>query len=148
MAVESPDWFGRLERTVKAVLITGNPKYIGTPLAKAYYKSIVEFVEHLGVSCTIDPGREYTCPPKADFYIAHSRGVDRFRCVADHPVMSKRFIRFGDVDGINHPVDSEWLKTQVGSPPPEHFYFVEEQKEAIRKMVAAIGQKQGTAFKW
>lgn len=33
---------------MKAVLITGNPKYINNKVAKDYYKSIVDFVNSLG----------------------------------------------------------------------------------------------------
>jgi hypothetical protein len=132
---------------VKAVLITGNPKYTNNKVAKDYYKSIVDFVNSLGVSCSVDPGADYTCPPPADFYIGHSRGVSRIRCFRDNPDMSNRFLRFGDPGGFNHPVDSEWLKSQKGNPPPEHFEFVDVQKEAIVKMVNSI-KNTTTSMKW
>lgn len=123
---------------MKAILITGNPKYINSQLAKLYYAAIVDYVKSLGVSCSTNPGADYTCPPPADFYIAHSRGCGRFRCVEKDPVLSQRFLRFGDPGGVNHPVDDAWLETMVGNPPPEHFIFTDEQRLAIRDLVTSI----------
>lgn len=123
---------------MKAILITGNPKYIGRPIAKLYYAAIVEYVRSLGAECVTNPGADFTCPPKADFYIGHSRGCGRYRCVAKDPVLSKRFLRFGDPGGVNHPVDDKWLETMIGVPPDEHFVFTDEQRLAIRDMVLAV----------
>lgn len=122
-----------------AVLIKGNPRFIKTELAKTYYQEIVEFIEGLGVTVTIDPGDHYTCPPKADFYVAHSRGCGRARCFEDKPDQLATFIMFGDPDGICHPKDKAWFDAGAhGIPPNEHFVFTADQKLAIEKMVATL----------
>lgn len=136
-------------RTVfTATLITGNPKYIhNNPQAQNYYDEIVSHLEDHGFAVTVDPGEAYTCPIRSDLYIGHSRGAGRYRCVEDDPLRSWRFLRFGDLDGISHPVDrayQEKYKAHFGTdkrippPPKEHYVFTNEQKEAIDALVEDI----------
>jgi hypothetical protein len=121
---------------ISAVLIKGNPRFVKTDLAMAYYNEIVEYMEALGVKVTEDPGADYTCPPRADFYVAHSRGCGRMRCFEDAPDERATFIMFGDPDGICHPKDRAWFDAGAkGIPPDEHFVFTDEQKNAISEMV-------------
>lgn len=121
---------------MKAVLIKGNPRFIRGDEAKAYYNDIIEFMEKLGVDVIEDPGADYTCPPKADFYVAHSRGCGRARCFENKPEEFANFIKFGDPDGIMHPVDREWDENgRKGIPPKEHFIFTADQKLAIQTKV-------------
>lgn len=122
---------------MKAVLITGNPFFIKTDVAKRYYAEIIRYVESLGVEITTDPGAPCTCPPVADFYIGHSRGCDRLMCFDDEPG-EVHFLCFGDEGGINHPVDTEWLRAPKGTPPDEHFSFTLEQKQAIHSLVTRL----------
>lgn len=125
---------------LKAVLVKGNPKYIKTELANAYYIEIIDFMESLGVSVTTDPGADYTCPPKADFYVAHSRGCGRFRCFEGKPE-ADNFLMFGDPAGIMHPKDREWDEAgRKGIPPNEHFIFTADQKLAIQNKVAELSK--------
>lgn len=122
---------------MKAVLIKGNPRFIRGDEAKAYYAEIVEFMEGLGVTVIEDPGADYTCPPKADFYVAHSRGCGRRRCFEGRgsPELHN-FIMFGDPDGIMHPKDRQWHEDGCkGIPPREHFVFTADQKLAIQNKV-------------
>lgn len=127
---------------MKAILITGNPKFIQGPRAKNYYREIIAFLEHMGIGCDIDPGADYTCPPPADFYIGHSRGCERYMCVEDSELYKDRFLKFGALEGICHPVERKWLETYVpgnpGMPPPEHFEFIAEQRQAIEDLVYRI----------
>lgn len=125
-----------------AVLIKGNPKYINNNLARLYYKDIVSFVESLGVKITTDPGASFTCPVAADFYIGHSRGCSRSRCTGD-----TIFLKFGDLDGINHPLDHKWIMEYKpgftkGDPPAAHFIFTEEQQQAIVDTVVLLNKKK------
>jgi hypothetical protein len=122
-----------------AVLIKGNPRFLKTDLAQDYYTEIVEFMEGLGVKVTIDAGADYTCPPKADFYVAHSRGCGRARCFESNPDELATFIMFGDPDGICHPKDRAWFDAGArGIPPNEHFVFTADQKLAIEQMVTQL----------
>lgn len=128
---------------ITAVFIKGNPKFIKTELAKDYYQEIIQFMEGLGVTVTLDDGADYTCPPKADFYVAHSRGCGRARCFENKPDELANFIRFGDPDGICHPKDRAWFDAGAkGIPPNEHFVFTADQKLAIEQKVAEIKAKR------
>lgn len=123
---------------LKAVLIKGNPKYIKTDLANQFYNQIIEFIEQLGVQVTTDPGADYTCPPKADFYVAHSRGCGRSLCFEGKPEMAN-FLMFGDPAGIMHPKDREWEEAgRPGIPPDAHFVFTAEMQGAIESKVQEL----------
>lgn len=125
-----------------AVLITGNPRFTRGAEARDYYNEITEFLDELGVNVKVDPGADFTCPPKADFYVAHSRGCGRIRCFEGKPDINN-FIMFGDPDGIMHPVDREWHEGgRSGIPPKEHFIFTAEQKAAIEDKVRSLTHAQ------
>lgn len=133
---------------MKAVLVTGNPKYINKPIAVNYYKEIVDFLNRCGVDTTIDPGDDYTCPPHADFYIGHSRGASRIRCF-ERTAQANDFLRFGDIGGYIHPVDEAWQKANppngnYNPPPDEHFEFTKAQQQAIVDKIAEIKARVGT----
>lgn len=132
---------------MKAVLVTGNPRYINKPIAVNYYKEIVNFLKSNGVDTIIDPGNDYTCPPKADFYIGHSRGASRIRCF-ERTAQANDFLRFGDIGGYIHPVDEEWQKSNPPSdkynpPPDEHFEFYPAQQQAILSKITEIKSRSG-----
>jgi hypothetical protein len=127
------------------VIIKGNPaKMVGMEdLADAYYDEIADYVQRLGFTPTFDPGEDMTCPDKsAAFWIAHSRGAGRIRCI--DPKAQWRFLKFGDLDGVIHPVDAKWqasIADHRGSnemPPKEHFEFTREQQSAIDKLVSNL----------
>lgn len=125
---------------LRAVLLKGNPRFIKTDLAENYYNEIIEFMENLGVTVTIDAGADYTCPPKADFYVAHSRGCGRRRCFEGTPELAN-FLMFGDPDGVMHPKDRKWHEQGAkGIPPNEHFIFTADQKLAIENKVAELNR--------
>lgn len=131
---------------MKAVLITGNPKYIDNDIARGYYREIIEFLQANGVDVTTDPGSDYTCPPKADFYIGHSRGAGRVRCFKNTPQFDD-FLIFGDPDGYIHPVDLAWQNSnppnpnRFNPPPKEHFEFYDAQKAAILNKIRELNAK-------
>lgn len=130
-------------KALSAVIVTGNPKYIKTPEAIKYYNDIEAFLKANGVIVRRDPGNDYTCPPKADFYIGHSRGASRIRCFRN-TTQEKDFLMFGDPDGYIHPVDREWQKNNPPSdkfnpPPVEHFEFYEGQQKAILNKIKELG---------
>ena len=131
---------------MKAVLITGNPKYINNEVARSYYREITEFLQANGVDVITDPGADYTCPPHADFYIGHSRGAGRFRCVEDTEQRND-FLMFSDPDGYIHPVDLAWQKAnppkpdKFNPPPVEHFEFYPEQQQAILNKIKELKLK-------
>lgn len=123
---------------MKAIIVKGNPKFIRSQLAKEYYLQIESFLIENGVKeVGFDPGENFTCPDRsADFYIGHSRGAGRIRCMKTGEEW--RFLQFGDPDGIMHPKDREWHEQPIGKPPKEHFFFIDEQKEAIINVITRI----------
>ena len=132
------------------IIIKGNPKFIKTAVARQYYQNIEKFLYDIGVKrVSFDSGADYTCPPKADVYIAHSRGVARVdlcKNLGDH-----NSLKFGSLDGIIHPVDAEWQKVTApgtGTPPKEHFLFTEEQQQAIRDMYERVRKIQPKSSGW
>lgn len=128
------------------IIITGNKKFINTPLAQEYYKSIEQYLRNKGVGkVEFDAGEDYTCPQSdADFYIGHSRGVSRFICM-ETKEQQRRFLCFGVPGGVIHPVDLKWQQQcslpVKDFPPKEHFYFIKEQKSAIDDMINYINNK-------
>ena len=123
---------------LRAVLLKGNPRFIKTDLAETYYNEIIEFMENLGVEVIIDAGAPHTCPPKADFYVAHSRACDRFVCF-EETLEAAHFLMFGVPEGIMHPKDRKWQEQGAkGIPVNEHFVFIAEQKLAIENKVAEM----------
>ena len=126
---------------LRAVLLKGNPRFVKTDLAEAYYNEIIEFMENLGVEVIIDPGAPHTCPPKAHFYVAHSRACDRQVCFEDSLELAN-FIMFGVPDGICHPKDRAWFEAGAkGIPVNEHFIFTADQKLAIENKVTEMLKK-------
>ncbi|AEH03796.1 hypothetical protein AVT69_gp363 [Pseudomonas phage PhiPA3] len=128
---------------MKAVLITGNPLFINNDVARAYYAAIVDYLTQRGVEVIMDKGKPDTCPPQADFYIGHSRGADRVVCFESQPGLgiADNFLRFGVIGGYIHPKDEEWQsksRTKFSDPPEEHFEFIQDQKDAIDRMIAKI----------
>lgn len=123
-----------------ATLITGNPRFIdGNDEAEKYYQDIEKYLVDWGYEVARDPGENFTCPPKSDLYVGHSRGAGRYRCVANNPDLQWRFLKFGDLDGYIHPKDAQFQKanqhlfgtSRAPTPPKEHYEFTKEQKRAI-----------------
>ena len=133
----------------KVVIIKGNPEKMKgmEDIAEKYYQDISDYVKALGYTVEFDFGEEYTCPSMdAAFWIAHSRGVDREVCI---PKENKdKFLKFGSLDGIIHPVDQEWQESindhriSKEMPPKEHFIFTNAQKNAINKLVNTNSELQ------
>lgn len=124
---------------MKVIIITGNPKYINVPIARRYYRDIQGHLNSLGVrDVKFNVGEDYTCPPEADIYIAHSRGCGRlYRC--DNMNVNNTVL-LGVPEGIIHPIDLTWHKTWLetkglGTPPDTHFLLFKEQRDAISALV-------------
>ena len=131
----------------KVVIVKGNPdKMVGMEkLAQAYYQEIANYLEDMGFKVEMDDGEPKTCPDmNAIFWVAHSRGVDRERCVP--PTEKWRFLKFGDLEGVIHPTDARWQRsitnhaTSKQQPPKEHFVFTIEQQEAINALVRKLSK--------
>lgn len=131
-----------------AVIILGNPdKMKGQEkLAHEYYEEIAQYIEAHGFGVETDPGEPRTCPrTDAAFWVAHSRGVDRDRCINKKDLW--RFLKFGALEGYIHPVDAKWQAGIVSHlspdlvPPKEHFEFIQSQKDAIDDVVARLKKK-------
>lgn len=129
-----------------AVVVKGNPKFIKTTLAVNYYNEIAKFLKHIGYTVEFDAGKDYTRPRQdADLYIGHSRGVDRYNFMEKEN--KSKFLKFGALEGYIHPVDAAWQKVTppgTGTPPPEHFWFTEEQKNAIIKKTAELSTESNS----
>lgn len=109
-----------------AVLITGNPKFIdNNPDAHSFYDSLEHFMVGKGYSVVRDAGEPHTRPPKADVWVGHSRGVDRFPYAPEGTLT----IRVGAPGGINHPEDKAMEPGQV--PNKSHFLLTEAMKKSI-----------------
>lgn len=143
--------------TLHAVIIKGNPKYITSQIAKKYYEEIKDYLISLGVDkVTFDNGAAFSTPDlKADLYIGHSRGCDRREWLP--PAKQKVFLMFGVPDGIVHPKDKKHIEAYFDLPVKErkdfvpldeHFEFIDEQKEAIEKLVKKIKDGKNISKKW
>lgn len=145
-----------MPRSLKGVIIKGNPLYINTGLARRYYYEIEKFLKANGVThVTYDAGEDHTMPRMdADIYIGHSRGCGRYKYMPEDK--KKVFLKFGVPGGIIDPVDRKWceevyVKGTVQQPPKEHFIFIDAQKEAILKLlrkIKGIDQKKSIVTKW
>lgn len=114
----------------KAVLITGNPKFIqNNPAADDFYHQIENHLGSLGYDVTRDAGEPHTSPPPADLYVTHSRGADRLRFVAP----SARSVMFGShrEGAINHPEDRPKEGLLHETPHPSHYVFTNEMRAAL-----------------
>ena len=116
-----------------AVVVKGNPAFINNnPLANKFYDHVAKMLRGNKYSVTFDKGEPYTIPPKADLWIGHSRGADRLRFA---PKGTKTI----DLNKFEHPAAKNWLSRQVeGSqeaPPPHHYIFTNEQKNAIMNII-------------
>lgn len=129
----------------KVVIIKGNPEKMKgmEQLAHAYYDAIANYVEGLGFLVEMDAGEPKTCPASDSvFWIAHSRGVDRERCIPQKDQW--RFLKFGTTDGVVHPKDARWQRTvsnhvtSTQLPPKEHFEFTDAQRQAIDEVVRKL----------
>lgn len=133
-----------------AVLIKGNPKFIHNDVARSYYNEIEDFLKSLGFKVEVNAGADYTRPRQdAALYIGHSRGAGRYEFMDSKN--KKKFLRFGDPDGVIDPVDRKW---QAENPPPtnahppkEHFTFSEAEKKAITDKVEELGLTISTESK-
>ena len=111
-------------------------------IANEYYQKISNYVKLLGYNVEFDNGEPYTCPDiNAAFWIGHSRGVDREKCIPNKDKW--RFLKFGVLDGVIHPTDRKWQNSLNSynddqQPPEEHFLFTDEQKKAIDALVNKI----------
>lgn len=118
----------------KAVIITGNPKFItSNKWADDFYNEIKNFLEALGYEVVFDPGEPHTTPPPADLWIGHSRGTDRLRFA---PATTKIIALGSSLPGaINHPRDN--TKDSFGPsdiiPNEYHYAFMDEMRDAIKK---------------
>lgn len=123
----------------KAVLVTGNPKYIeNNPEADAYYQAVEDYLAEQGYSVSRDVGEPYTEPAPADVWLGHSRGVDRLRFAPE----GTQTLAFGSgVEGaINHPEDLSLKAEDV--PTSAHYQFTDEMKQAITALRAQKQQKE------
>ena len=125
-----------------AVLIKGNPKFIHNDIARSYYNEIEDFLKSLGFKVEVNAGADYTRPRQdAALYIGHSRGAGRYEFMDSKN--KKKFLRFGDPDGVIDPVDRKWQAENSpptnAHPPKEHFTFSEAEKKAITDKVEELG---------
>lgn len=126
------------------VVIKGNPEKMkgNERLADEFYNNIKTYITNHGYFVEFDNGEDYTCPRSdAVFWVAHSRGVSREICIDEKNQW--RFLKFGILDGIIHPVDKEWQESLVSyhdndMPPKEHFIFTQEQKDAIDDVIKEL----------
>ena len=88
-------------KSLTAVIIKGNPKRITKETYNGIYEDLKEELEGLGIEVTLDEGKPYTTPDKADIWIGHSRGVDRLRFAPKGTLTIK--IGSNDEDSLNHP---------------------------------------------
>ena len=133
-----------------AVIIKGNPaRMIGKEmLAERYYQKIKKYLESKGFVVVMDSGDDFTCPPDADVYVAHSRGVGREICIPDH--QKDLFAKLGDLDGAVNPNEKEWMEwffkeenqIQASEQPPEdHFVFSKIHRKEVDRVIRNHNKK-------
>ena len=118
-----------LKKKKSAVIITGNSEVINSAEWKSsadkFYNDIKMYLESKNYTVTLDPGKEFTRPKKADLWIGHSKGNGRLKFAYG----GTKTLRFGDKGGINHPKD---ISLQKGDGINiYHFTFCNEMRDAI-----------------
>jgi len=109
-----------------AVIIKGNPKFIkDNPVADDFYSSMKDYLEDIGYSVSMDPGKPYTSPETADLWVGHSRGIDRLRFAPDG-VSTVKADNYQDWD-MDNPNDYD----EDGNPKSKHYELTTELKEAL-----------------
>lgn len=135
-----------------AIIVKGNPRYIqDNPLAEAFYNEIADYLQAKGFTVEFDPGEPETSPREdAALWIGHSRGADRLQFAPPH-------VATLDLTPFEHPVAKQAQQQeaervqQLGydhladvptelrqTPPPEHYLFTEEMKQAIDSCIIAL----------
>lgn len=109
-----------------AVLITGNPKYLNMydGLPSRFYSQIQNILSKEGYDVIVDPGKEFTEPPRADLYVGHSSGSGRLRFVSPE----SRTISLAD-SSLHHPRDNAYNNRAV--PNRFHFVLTSEMKKRL-----------------
>jgi len=138
-----------------AVIIHGNPYYVNgmfKSLGDKFYKDIEIFLYSLGFEeVTHDPGKPYTSPKAADFWIGHSRGADRLRFAPQGTLAIP--IGSDQPGAVNHPVDAAFMKVHktwldgrslMDIPveerlhsPKEHFILTSSMASEIKRRIQA-----------
>ena len=147
-----------VKKAAKAVIIKGNPGYIGEdPTATKFYTDLARQLTRRGYDdVAFDPGKPFTSPPEADLWVGHSRGADRLRFAPpgtktidlgplEHPKSVKRYQetrRLAEERGI--PYSQLPLKDR--SPVPEHYQVTpgmlaafDRVKKAAPALMYAVG---------
>lgn len=110
----------------RAILITGNPKYIeGNPQAAKFYSKVEKVLSQAGYDVVRNAGEPYTQPDEADLWVGHSRGADRLRFAGP----GTKTVALGVSDGLAHPKDSA---AQGGAPNKYHYKLTSSMVEALR----------------
>jgi len=137
-----------------AVIVKGNPKrMLGKKrLAERYYGEIENYLISKGFKVVFSESEPFTCPPKGDIYIAHSRGVGRARCFDDKTV-SNFYAKLGDINGALNPDDRRWLQDldkQYATiaeippeiqPPEDHFIFSAIHRKEVDRVIGNFRKK-------
>lgn len=110
-----------------AILITGNPIYLNSQRFKTravvFYNEITELLKIQGFCVKEDPGLDYTVPPDADLWIAHSRGMDRLRWAAPTTAVFR----------IDDHLPHDHLQAN-GEPSIKHFIVNDSLRQAILQL--------------
>jgi len=110
----------------RAILITGNPKYIeGSPRAGKFYSKIEKVLAEAGYDVARNAGEPYTQPEDAELWVGHSRGADRLRFAGP----GTKTVALGVSDGLAHPKDSA---AQGGAPNKYHYKLTPAMMGALR----------------
>lgn len=140
----------KAKEKLSACIVKDDPKYVDkNPLADAYYEKITAFLKAKGVEdVSMVAGKEFSIPPKADFWIGHGKGSERRKFMSKDS--QAYFLVFGHDDGIITQDDREWRESVknaprgevVGLPPDSHFEFTKLQQEAVSDMIERVKMKK------
>lgn len=113
-------------RQKNAIIIKGNPKFVkGNPAADKFYNGIASLLRKNNYTVNFDQGLPKTMPPKADLWIGHSSGADRFQ----YAPKDQKKIGLGVIGGINHPMDRAMQSGDV--PDVFHYILTKEMRDQI-----------------
>ena len=135
------------EEVRKAVLITGNPKFLlqQNELAEPFYRQIESLLKEHGYETQRDPGEAHTMPEPADLWVGHSRGADRLRFAPD----TQATIAIGSrmAEAVNDPEDDVATPFQRNGtlPPAAHYRVPAEfisRLEALTKKAEELSRLQ------
>lgn len=140
-----------MRKKLTAVVIKGNPRYLGganRAVARKFYRDVKRTLQRSGYRVSFDPGKPFTAPKAADVWVGHSRGADRLR-FAPKGTKTIALGAPGYKNAVNNPLDNT-AKEGIGSvkgmrPNRHHFVLTPAMRSALSGKVKTSARMSNTA---